>query len=652
MKEQTLRTAGASSHRRLPFRELALKPNLHRPVALTGIAGRLHGLLTLFVSLSALVAAPAALAQTEPEATLQTVVITANRSPVLSSKVGSSVEVLTEEDLKNEPSPFLKDALESLPGINFSQFGPPGTQANLTLRGAAANYVVVRIDGMEMSDNSSATPYTKFEHLLSADVSRIEVLKGSQSALYGGQAIGGVIEITTRRPPPNSFGSNIAATAGSYGTREGAYTLQAADERSYLSVTLANYDSDGFSAFNKARGGVEPDGYRNFSFSTKAGIDLDSGFSLSATLRGNNYRLEYDEPGRDNLTNYYTGRDIGARINGEWQSADLKQRHSLSIERFEAHRDYPAFKGQYDGTRSKLEYLGKTELSSSLGLTWGADWREDGIRLNPGAGNAKADTRLWGVFGEVAWAPLQTLNLTAAVRQDRHSVFGNKVTQRATAAWQALPQTRLRASYGTGFLPPSLFQLYSLQYGNTSLQPETSRSVDLGVEQAFLQGQLKLGLTRFRLDTENLIDFNRSTNKYYQLGGETRRKGWELATAWAINSATMINANYTRIDTATATGQRLQRVPRHDASLALKLAPRSDLTLVLRANRVIDIPEPAAPGRRLPPYTVIKLSATWAVTPTVELVGRIENLFDEEYETTYRYGTAGRSFYLGVRARF
>jgi vitamin B12 transporter len=505
---------------------------------------------------------------------------------------------------------------------------------------------------MEMSDNSGATPSTKFEHLLSADVSRIEVLKGSQSALYGGQAIGGVIEITTRRPAPNSFGSSIAANAGSYGTREGAYTLQAAGERSYLSATVANYDSDGFSAFNKNRGGIEADGYRNFGVSAKAGIDLDSGFSLSATARAIRYRLEYDDSGRDNLTNRYTGRDIGARINGEWQSTDLKQRHTLGIERFEAHRDYPAFQGQYDGTRSKMEYLGRAELDRSLGLTWGADWREDGIELSPGAGKAKANTRLWGVFGELAWAPLQTLNLTAALRQDRHSVFGSKTTQRATAAWQALPHTLLRASYGTGFLPPSLFQLYSLEFGNTGLQPETSRSADLGVEQAFLQGQLKVGLTHFRLDTDNLIAFNNTTRKYFQLGGETRRKGWELATAWVINPIVTINANYTRIDTATATGQRLQRVPGHDGSLALKLTPRSDLTLVLRANRVVDIPEPAAPGRELPAYTVVKLSASWAVTPTVEVLGRIENLLDEQYETTFRYGTAGRSGYLGVRARF
>jgi vitamin B12 transporter len=615
-------------------------------------SGRTLSVLSLVGPLAALALAPPVWAQAMPGIKAETVVITASRVPVLASKVGSSVEVLTEEDLQAEAKPFLKDALESLPGVNFSQFGPPGTQANLTIRGAAANYIVVRIDGMEMSDNSGATPSTAFEHLQASDVVRVEVLKGSQSALYGGQAVGGVIEITTRRPEPNTFGQRVFASAGSYGTREGAYTLAAAGDRAYVSATLSAYDSDGFSAFNKRRGGVEDDGYRNLLFSTKAGLDLSDALSLSATVRATRYRLEYDEPGRDNLTNRYTGRSVGGRLNAEWRSLGHDLRHSLAVENFQAHRNYEAFAGLYDGTRTKMEYLGSFRANDALALTWGADWRKDGIELSPGAGNAKAHTRLWGVFGELGWAPWDTLNLTAALRQDQHEVFGRKTTQRMTAAWAFSPQTKLRASYGTGFTPPSLFQLYSLQYGNLALKPETSQSADVGLEQAFDEGRFKIGLTRFTLDSENLIGFDRATQKFFQVGGKTTRKGWELATAWVATQAMAIQANYTRIDTATATGQRLQRVPEHDFSASLRLKPLSGATVALRVNRIIDIPEPAAPGGRLPAYTVVNLNASYALSAAWELTARVDNLLNEKYETTFRYGTAERSGYLGVRGRF
>ena len=200
---------------------------------------------------------------------LDDIVITANRTPVEINKVGATVEVIDREELNKQSQAFLKDYLGRLPGVTVTQNGPPGSVSNIQIRGALGQYVKVLIDGIDLTDLAAPQAVTSFEHLLVGDIERIEVLKGAQSTLYGSEAIGGVISITTRGA---ALGTSVRAHAegGTYNTQLGAATVSYGTDRGDISFTAQGVRSDGFSAAEENTGNTERDGYWNQTFSGRA----------------------------------------------------------------------------------------------------------------------------------------------------------------------------------------------------------------------------------------------------------------------------------------------------------------------------------------------------------------------------------------------
>lgn len=587
-------------------------------------------------------------------------IYSANRTPTDASKVGSSVEVLTEKDFEKQSKTFLKDYLEQLPGVSFRQNGPPGTQAGISLRGAAGRYVKVLVDGIDISDPSGVVTDTHFEQFLVGDVSRIEVLKGSQSTLYGGDAVGGVISIETKAAKTPGFSQSGAGEYGAYNTFRGAYTAgYAAQNGSNISLTAQGINTDGFSA---ASVGSEDDGYKNLTLSGRGEYYLSPSMKIFFAARTLESKSNYDgfPPPAFKLGDtadygemaQHAGR-VGTEfslLNGAFQNTFAVQ--GMKITRDE-HSDNPSWS---DGDRVKGEYKGVLTFNNRLSLLAGADWEQTGVENSNISNRITAD--IGGVYGQLMMEPIDGLVLTGGGRIDDHSDFGRFNTYRLTAAY-LIPgtETKFRGSVATGFRAPALDELFGAYpafglayYGNPNLKPEESESWDAGIEQGFLSGRFKLAATYFELDTENLIAFVGACTPaepcMQNVAGITHREGVELSASALVTDRLAITAGYTYIETETATGARLNRVPGNVLVIGFDAKPIDRVEINVTGQYVADTLERAKV--KLDDYFLVSAKASYEFTPGWKAYVRGENLLDEDYETILDYGTAGASVYGGV----
>ncbi len=573
-------------------------------------------------------------------------IYSANRTPTEAAKVGSSVEVLTEKDLEKQSKTFLKDYLEQLPGVNFVQNGPPGTTSGISLRGANAPYVKVLVDGMDVSDPSAPQTSTAFEHLLVGDVSRIEVLKGSQSTLYGGDAVAGVITIETKRATKPGFSHSGGAEYGAYNTYRGAYTAgYAATDGSNISLSVQGINTDGFSA---VAAGTEDDGYENLTISGRGEYFITPSAKIFFAARTVDADGEYDRgfaPLADNLDSSTTVQHAG-RVGTEFSLLDGAFQNTFAVQGMKLEREnFGSYPITFEGERVKGEYKGVLTFNDRLSLLAGSDWERTEASSTDDPVNHSVD--LTGFYAQLMMEPIDGLMLTGGGRIDDHSEYGDFKTHRLTAAY-LIPgtETKFRGSYGTGFRSPSLYELFDPYSGNTALKPETSKGWDVGLEQGFQDGRYKLGATYFELDTENLIQYSFVSWSYEQIPGVTRRKGVELSGAAVISSGFVVTAGYTYVEAEEADGDRLARVPRHNFVVGVDLQPMDKVELNVTAKYLADSLDNGLV--ELDDYVLVSAKASYEFIPGWKAYVRGENLLDEDYQTTTGYNTPGLSVYGGL----
>lgn len=593
-------------------------------------------------------------AATAQELELEGIVIhSANRTLTDGAKVGSSVSVVTKKDLESQSGTYLKDYLAQVPGISFDQSGSPGATAGISLRGASNRYVKVLVDGMDISDPSSTQTSTHFEHLLVGDVSRIEVLKGSQSTLYGGDAVAGVISVETRAALTPGFSQSAFSEYGTYNTYRGGYTAgYAADDGSNVSFTVQGINSDGFSA---AAAGSEDDGYRNLTLSGRGEYVVSPSMKIFFAARSVDADFDFDgfPPPLFALADtpeHGTMLQHAGRVGTEFSFFGGAFQNTLAIQGMTVERENflnGASTAQYDGDRVKGEYKGFLTFNESLSLLAGADWERTGASSNLNPSRETAD--LAGAYAQLMLEPVDGLMLTGGGRIDDHSTFGSFNTYRLTAAY-LVPgtETKLHASLGTGFRAPSLYEIFDPTYGNTDLLPEESKSWDVGIEQGFLEQRYKIGVTYFELDTDNLIDW--SPAGYYNVPGATHRKGVELSAGAMITEGLTLTAGYAYVDAEQADGNRLVRVPRHTVMFGIDAQPMDKLELNVTARLVADTIDSRFPGFvTLDDYVLVNAKASYEFAPGWKAYVRGENLLDEDYQTVVDYGTAGLTVFGGIQ---
>lgn len=593
--------------------------------------------------------------------------VSAARSPVPVETVGSAVTVITAEQIEALQIRQVDDVLRLVPGLAVSRTGSVGGTSQIRIRGSEANQTLVRIDGIEVSDPSGGSEFD-FGHLLAYEIERIEVLRGPQSALYGSDAVGGVIDITTKRGSGPLSGS-VRTEAGSFDTREAVGTVSYGDQIFDALVSAQSFRTDGISSADERAGNPEKDGYRNRSTFAKFGWrpaeDLEFalvGRTLRYRTEGDGYStLPYDA---DEETR---GTQTFLRGEARYAMADGRWHHKVGLANTEHDRDYRSdgsITSTYLGRRLKADY--QTDYGFETGavshdLSLGTEYERETVRTSSAWSTVDRAFDSTGFAGEYRLGLYDQLFLSAAGRYDKNEVFDDQKTWRFTAAW-LIPgtDTKLRASYGTGIKNPTLFELFgytNTYQGNPDLKPEEATGWDAGIEHSFFDGRFVVDFGWFRQDVENLIQGSGSTS--INLPGTSRINGIEASVTIRPVSWADLRLAYTYTDGEDSNGQELVRRAPHIASadLATRFLDnrgRAGLSVVYNGEQK-DWAYDAFYNRSvvtLDDYTLVNLTVAYDLTNTVEIFGRIDNLFDEEYQEVLGYGSRGRAGYAGLRMRF
>ena len=630
------------------------------------------------------------LAMAQQTASADEIVVVANRAPDPQSKVGVSVTVLDAGVIQASQATILADLLEQVPGVSVSRTGGEGEPTSIFIRGADSDQTLVLIDGVPLTDPGQTGGGLDFSNLLAGDIQRIEVLRGAQSTLWGSQAMGGVINIVTAEPT-QAPGGSASAEGGSRGTQY--YRAGVGGTAGPLSLRLAGgyYATDGISAFDEAFGGRERDGYDNAAFSGRLGyaftpdVQLDLrgyvthshvGFDGFDTQSGgfgddNEYGTTDQYVGYFGLNFALLGGALKNRIAAQYTNIDRRLYDPGPYYSFYA---FPGAETFYSyGATTRFEYQGTWQIAPAYRAVFGAQHERSTITTDTPAwdyipGLLKAHAGLDSGYAQVEAEVVTGLNLTAGVRHDAHSAFGGHTTGQASAAWALNSgNTVLRASFGQGFKAPSLYQLFSAYGSQTlklpTLRPETDNSWDLGVEQHLWNRRLMLSLSYFGRDTRDLIEFvgqlPGAPNGGYANIDHASAEGVEVQANARLSPALSLTANYTYTDAEDLTNSAaLPRRPRNAANLAATYVWPTRLTTALAvryAGPSHDVAYDAffnAVPVVLRSYAVVDFRASYPISSRFEVYGRIENLFDEHYETAYQYGSLGRGGFVGVRATF
>nr|WP_313041144.1 TonB-dependent receptor [Brevundimonas diminuta] len=622
---------------------------------------------------------------------VEDVVVTANRSAQPVERVGASVAVLTQAAIEARQTPVVVELLAQTPGVSFTRNGGPGTATTLRIRGAEGHHTVVLIDGVKMNDPSSTQGGSNFGNLLIGDTARIEVLRGAQSTLWGSQAIGGVVNIVTAEPTEALQGS-LDAEAGARGTTYFRGGIGGAGERVSWRLAASRYDTDGFSAFAK---GTEDDGYTNTGLSGRLNVKVTDAVSLDLRSVWSSGRNDFDafngdsrEYGKTQELVAYAGLNFDL-LDGRFRNRIGYAHTDTDRRNFNPDNKVQTLTFDAEGQNRRWEYQGAFAVTEALNATFGLEHEKSEMKTrspgdwdpNPAFGRGEAE--LNSAYGQLQWTVLDGLTLTGGLRYDDHAQYGDNLLGQVAAAW-ALNEgdTMVRASWGQGFRAPGLYELYS-EYGNLKLQPEESESWEIGVEQR-LFGRAVVSVAYFNRQADNEINYGGCKEvegkpndplcvigKYIDKQGKerdllrfgyyrnllkTEAQGVELIGRVDVTDRLNVSANYTWTDAKNASGdndgKRLARRPEHMANFAADYAFAFGLKTGVAVRYVGETFNDVENKTSVDAYTLVDLRASYPINDTLEVYGRIENAFDEEYQTVLNYGAPGRGVFGGVRVRF
>lgn len=608
---------------------------------------------------------------------LEDIVVTANRSAQSIDKVGASVTVLTQAALEAAQATSVPDTLARTAGVSFTRNGGVGTSTTVNIRGAEGHHTVVLIDGVKMNDPSSTQGGANFSNLLVGDVGRIEILRGAQSTLWGSQAIGGVVNIVTAEPT-EAFQGNLSAEAGSRGTQYFRGGLGGTTDRLSWRLAANRFETDGFSAYAT---GTEDDGYENTNLSGRLNLKLTDAASLDLRTVWSDGQNDFDAFNGDSREYAETEEMVTyAGLNFDLLDGRLRNRIGYAYTDTQRNNTNPArtietstFESKGENTR--WDYQGSFAFTDDLSATFGLESERAEMRtrspsnstLKPAFGTGRADQD--SAYVQVQWAALPSLNLTAGLRYDDHAQYGDNALGQVAAAWTLNEgKTVLRASWGQGFRAPGLYELYS-EYGNLSLQPEEFDAWEVSLQQKLLDRAI-VAVTYFNREADNEIRYNGCASTadllcvvngamrwgYYANVQQTEAQGIEVSGTYEVTPALRLVANYTWTDATSASGankgKQLTRRPEHMANLSADYAFASGLKTGLAVRYSGETFTNDGNTGTLDEYTLVDLRVSYPIDDNLELYGRVENLFDEQYQIVQNYGTADRGVFGGVRIRF
>lgn len=610
--------------------------------------------------------------------TLKEVVVSATRTETPFYTIASSVSVISADEISRRQYNSVVEVLREIPGLTIIQQGGPGKLANLFMRGANSNHVLVLVDGTEMNDPSSPNNAFDFSSLSTDDIERIEIVRGPQSTLYGSDAIAGVVSIFTKNGNKERL-FNISAEGGSNNFFKTNLNTSGQYEMLDYFFSFNHILNDGISASNSLYGNNEKDGFTNNSLSAKVGFNLDKLGYVRLFYKFTRTSADLDQSekfGDDPNYTYKTEEQILNlsynlnSFNNKWEktfTASYIKRFNKSLDDFDNLRPYTYSDSYNRADRIKFDWQNNFRFFDNHLITLGIETEKE--RAN----TSYISESQWGPYTSIfpeesaitTGIYLQdqinlfgSLFTSIGLRLDKHQKFGSVTTFRFAPAYFLNDiGLKIKFTYGTGFKAPSLFYLFDPAWGNPDLKPEKSKGWDFGLEKYYFNNQLTLGISYFDLKLENMFGFD-SNFRTVNIA-KASSKGVEFYGSILNNKSISANINYTFTETkdlfdgSADYNKQLLRRPKHQASLNINYHINENLNTnasIRYAGKREDKDFSNFPVQRvtLPDYYIINIAASFKVIEYLQLTGRIENLFNKEYEEVLYYGTLGRSFYLGL----
>ena len=647
---------------------------------------RSHRLQHSFLALALAVLPSVVMAQSESDAgevneeltetTLEEVVVSASRVPVPAQHVGSSVTVFDDSDIETRQATHVHELLREVPGIAISQQSFSG-QTQLRIRGSEANHSLVLFDGIELSDPLSSDEFY-LQHLPVFATGRVEVLRGAQSSLYGSEAIGGVINVTSPRPEEGTT-ARLRVTQGSYNTSK-VNSYAAISSGEYYSSLAVNYiKSKGISA--KADN-TEKDGMQQTNAHLKMVGQFADQFSIAATVLLLNFDGDYDGcswPSSNDCKGRDKKRAIGVEMNYEQLDGDLV--HTFKVnkvrhERREIIKGVPESGSPKLGKKSKIEYqasvnwnAGDTNQTTILAVN-----EEKNKATGPyvaGGKGGKFDTKSLVLEQRIDFGNDVFASLSARYDDNKNDQFKNYKTYRGTLAWVINESARIHTSAGTGVKNPTVSELFGWStdwIANPELEPETSKSWDLGVEYRPAFADLTVDATYFVNKVTKLIsstcgancddnDYFNNISKSINNTGVSTIKGWELSLLGSVADNYDVSASATFLRGFDPNGKELIRRPSQIMSLNVSSEniyfgkPATSNLNIQHVGKQLDFTTWPSVGD-LPEYTLVNVGTHVELNSDLELTAKIDNLFDKKYSEIRGYNKPGRSISIGMQYTF
>ena len=581
------------------------------------------------------------------------ITVTANGlgSPV--AQTGQAVTVIAQDEIDSIQASDPLRVLQRIPGAVFSRNGGFGSVTGVRLRGAEAEQLLVLIDGVRVADPAAPGGGYDFGNLVTGTLGKVDVLRGANSTIWGSEAIGGVMDLSTRA----GSGFEGSAEYGSRGTFAARASAGVADDRMFAGLYGSWFETDGYSA---AASGTEDDGFRQFATGGSLFYDLTPSLEVFAHA---NYRESYldidgfpapDYALADTLETQDTTQAFGdAGFTYSSNALTLRGAYSIASTQRANFNDDGTASFDSDGRDQRVSLRGDYLLIGGLRLAFGAEHGWSSFKVSY-EGPERYSSDSTAGYAQLGWESAG-LSVHAGARVEDYQGFGTRTNFGGDVSYALGRNVRLRASIGEGFKAPSLYQLFSF-YGTPDLEPEESFGGDVGIEFGNRGDGPHVAVTAFRRDTDNLIGFafddpDRPFGAYANTA-RARAQGVEVEAGYAVSDFLRIGGVYGFLDAEDRdSGNDLARRPRHSATIF------ADVDLPFGLGLGADFRVAGASWddsyntTRLEGYEVLDLRASFGVGEHLELFGRVENVFDTAYQTAAGYASTPRSYFAGVRAK-
>ena len=599
---------------------------------------------------------------------LKEIIVTAGRTPIEEGKTGRAVTVITGKQLEQNQVRYVADALRMVPGFAVSRSGTKGGMTNIRVRGADTKHLLVMVDGVKV--NSASGEAYDFGTLQTADVERIEILRGPQSAFWGSDALAGVVNIITKGGKRDGFKISGTAEGGSQNSWLGGVLLQGGAENYDLALSASYRKTSGF---NLSDVGYEKDGDENLTLNGKVNIDLSDTAKLDVNLRYMKNQTDLDAMGNPDplkslglyaKTNQFLG-GVGLTWTALEESLTQKLRFSGNNEDYKSLTEWG--RSKKNSKRYTAEYQASytfdtpTFADARHTITGGAVWQREAY-----SAVEKNDRDTYSFVSEYNGEFYDQFYLNVGLRHDVNDEFKDATTYSVSAAW-AIPDTntRLHSSVGTGVKNPTFYQILgdgSFTRAAGGLSPEKSLGWDVGIEHKLFNDLLVVDATYFNQDLTDKLEYANGSfpelGYYYNDIGKSKRHGVELTATLNLFYGFTAGGTYTYTSSRNPSGMEAVRVPRHSGSANIAYTFYEDRARLFGEavfnGEMKDTDFNSWPSKEvnLSGYTVVNIGGSYKFTDKLEGYARIENLFDKKYQEVYGYNTPGRGAFAGLKASF